>query len=71
MSCISGIMSLHRQKTIDVLYFCIYDYVWDKRMTVISDDKRYEWDSEKNDINKKKHGLSLWQLHLPRGKGSG
>ena len=31
-------------------------------MTVISDDKRYEWDSEKNDINKKKHGLSFEEI---------
>ena len=31
-------------------------------MTVISDDKRFEWDSEKNDINKKKHGLSFEEI---------
>ena len=28
-------------------------------MTVISTDKRFEWDSDKNEINKEKHGLSF------------
>ena len=31
-------------------------------MTVISDDKRFEWDSEKNETNKKKHGLSFEEI---------
>ena len=28
-------------------------------MTVISTDNRFEWDSEKNEVNKEKHGLSF------------
>ena len=28
-------------------------------MTVISDDGRFEWDLEKNELNKKKHLLSF------------
>ena len=31
-------------------------------MTVISDDNRFEWDSEKNDRNKVKHGLSFEEI---------
>ena len=31
-------------------------------MTEISDDNRFEWDSEKNEINKAKHGLSFEQI---------
>ena len=31
-------------------------------MTEISDDKRFEWDSDKNEINKVKHGLSFEQI---------
>jgi len=28
----------------------------------ITDDNRFEWDSDKNEINKKKHGLSFEQV---------
>ena len=31
-------------------------------MTEISDDKRFEWDSEKNEKNRIKHGLSFEQI---------
>lgn len=31
-------------------------------MTQISDDNRFEWDSDKNEINKIKHGLSFEQV---------
>ena len=31
-------------------------------MTVISTDNRFEWDSEKNEINKVKHGLSFEEI---------
>ena len=31
-------------------------------MTVISADNRFEWDSEKNEINKVKHGLSFEEI---------
>ncbi|MBQ7644099.1 MAG: BrnT family toxin [Spirochaetales bacterium] len=31
-------------------------------MTIISADNRFEWDSEKNDINIKKHGLSFEEI---------
>lgn len=31
-------------------------------MTEISDDNRFEWDSEKNKINVVKHGLSFEQI---------
>lgn len=31
-------------------------------MTIISNDNRYEWDSEKNKKNIKKHGLSFEQI---------
>lgn len=31
-------------------------------MTVISSDGRFEWDSEKENINKKKHGLSFEKI---------
>ena len=31
-------------------------------MTQISDDNRFEWDSNKNEINKVKHGLSFEQV---------
>lgn len=31
-------------------------------MTVFSADNRFEWDSEKNDINKSKHGLSFDEI---------
>ncbi len=28
--------------------------------TVISDDGRFEWDEEKNEINRKKHGFGFY-----------
>lgn len=31
-------------------------------MTVISNDNRFEWESEKNEINQKKHGLAFEQI---------
>ena len=31
-------------------------------MTIISSDNRFEWDSEKNDINRRKHGLSFEEI---------
>ena len=31
-------------------------------MTVISTDNRFEWDSEKNEINREKHGLSFEEI---------
>ncbi len=31
-------------------------------MTIISDDNRFEWDSDKNNKNKVKHGLSFEQI---------
>ena len=31
-------------------------------MTIISDDNRFEWDSDKNKKNKVKHGLSFEQI---------
>lgn len=31
-------------------------------MTIISDDNRFEWDSNKNEKNKIKHGLSFEQI---------
>lgn len=31
-------------------------------MTEISDDNRFEWDSDKNEKNKVKHGLSFEQI---------
>ena len=31
-------------------------------MTVISADSRFEWDSEKNEINKAKHGLAFEEI---------
>ena len=31
-------------------------------MTIISSDNRFEWDSEKNAINKRKHGLSFEEI---------
>ncbi len=31
-------------------------------MTIISSDNRYEWDSAKNEINIKKHGLSFEEI---------
>ncbi len=31
-------------------------------MTIISSDKRFEWDSDKNEINKRKHGLSFEEI---------
>ena len=31
-------------------------------MTVISTDKRFEWDSDKNEINKEKHGLAFEEI---------
>ena len=31
-------------------------------MTVISTDNRFEWDSDKNEINKEKHGLSFEEI---------
>ena len=31
-------------------------------MTVISTDNRFEWDSEKNEVNKEKHGLSFEEI---------
>ena len=31
-------------------------------MTIISSDNQFEWDSEKNEINKRKHGLSFEEI---------
>ena len=31
-------------------------------MTIISSDNRFEWDSEKNDINRRKPGLSFEEI---------
>ena len=31
-------------------------------MTVISPDNRFEWDSEKNELNRRKHGLSFEEI---------
>lgn len=31
-------------------------------MTIISDDNRFEWDSDKNKKNKEKHGLCFEQI---------
>ena len=31
-------------------------------MTVVSSDNRFEWDSDKNEINKEKHGLSFEEI---------
>lgn len=31
-------------------------------MTIVSDDGRFEWDSKKNDLNKKKHLLSFEEI---------
>ena len=31
-------------------------------MTKISEDNRFEWDSDKNEINKTKHGISFEQI---------
>ena len=31
-------------------------------MTIISSDNRFEWDSEKNAINKRKHGLYFEEI---------
>ena len=31
-------------------------------MTIISSDNRFEWDSEKNEINRRKHGLSFEEI---------
>ena len=31
-------------------------------MTVVSSDGRFEWDSEKNRINREKHGLSFEEI---------
>ena len=31
-------------------------------MTEISEDNRFEWDSDKNEINKTKHGISFEQI---------
>lgn len=30
--------------------------------TVVSDDGRFEWDSEKNEANKRKHGISFEEI---------
>ena len=34
-------------------------------MTVISADSRFEWDFEKNEINKEKHGLAFEEIFPP------
>ena len=36
--------------------------MYEKAMTEISDDNRFEWDSDKNEKNKEKHGLSFEQI---------
>ena len=30
--------------------------------TIVSDDGRFEWDEEKNEINKKKHGIGFEEI---------
>jgi len=36
--------------------------MYEETMTEISDDNRFEWDSDKNERNKAKHGLSFEQI---------
>ncbi len=36
--------------------------MYEETMTEISDDNRFEWDSDKNEKNKAKHGLSFEQI---------